>query len=253
MIGTDFYFNGEYSVNKGVSIIKLHSGFSPSPFLANKEIHEERIKGRDKPYFYGTSKSPIQLNIVLSCLDNKWTFEKRREIARWLNTQEYAEFYTANEPFKKYYVQYVGGINLTTQSSMHGYLEVSLRCDSAYAYSPIFQDEYECLNEETAIEFINHGDCDLLPEIWIYKVDNGDITIKNNSHADISDFIITELLNDEVLYVNSENQQILTSIEDMYRYDKHNGNYLRLKRGINNLTILGKCKVTVRYQNKIWG
>ena len=253
MIGTDFFFNGEKSVNKGVSIIKLSSGFLPSPFLPSKEIHEEYIKGRDKPYYYGSSKRPIQLKLVLSCLDNEWTFEKRREIARWLNTKDYVEFYTINEPFKKYYVQYVGGVNLTTQSSMHGYLEVTLRCDSAYAYSSIYQDEYECLDNETSIEFLNYGDCDLLPEIWISKVDNGDITIKNESHADVYDFKVTDLLHDEILYVNNENEQIITNIHDIYRYDKHNGTYLVLKRGNNKLTIVGKCKITFRYQNKIWG
>lgn len=120
MIDTDFYYNGQKSTDLGIYLVKLSTGFINTPFLSEKDIIEEKIAGNDKPYFYGVEKQPLILNLTLSPLEGQWTMEKRRELARWLDTNNYEEFYSVDDITKKYYCQYVGGIDLNYTGNMQG-------------------------------------------------------------------------------------------------------------------------------------
>lgn len=254
MLSTDFYFNGVKSTDLGVYLVKLSTDFTKTPFLFEKEIIEESITGRDKPYFYGINKKPLTLKLVLSCVDGYWTYEKRRELARWLCTDNYELFYSTDNIEKWYYCQYVGGIDLSINSILQGYIEVEMRCDSPYAYSPIFTKDIDLSNVETPVvfEFENLGDVDLKPEMWITAIDTN-IKIENLTYANIPPFEFNDILNNETIYIDNENEIIETDLSDTYRYDNFNDNYLILKRGVNRLQITGKCKLSFRWQYKILG
>lgn len=55
------------------------------------------------------------------------------------------------------------------------------------------------------------------------------------------------LLKDETIYIDNENEYIETDLEDTYRYNEFNDNFLKLVRGKNILKISGKCKIKFRY------
>jgi phage-related protein len=255
LISTDFYFNNKESVDLEVYLVKMSTGFFTSPFLADKEIIEEEVIGVDKPYFFGTHRKPLILNLTLSTLDNLWTIEKRREVARWLDTNTYELFYSYDDKNKLYYCQYIGGIDLNDTGSMQGYIEVQMRCDSPYAYSPFYETViYDYGSGNTGIyEFYNYSDETIKPEIEISIYQDGDILIQNMSNANSGSFEFTGLLENEIIYINNELEVIETSLNDTYRYSNFNDNYLSLVRGISRLKVTGNCRIIFKYQFKIKG
>lgn len=254
MHGTDFYFNGEYSVDKGIYLVRLESGLVQEPFLAERELISEQIAGNPIPYVYNKKDSPLRLKLTFTTLDNEWTLEKRREIARWFDTDDFEEFYSEDNIEKRYYLRYISGIDIHTTGSLNGYIITEFINISPYAYSPIYiqTNDFSTITDTTNFQFINSGDMDLYPELEIYKVGSGDISIINLTDNG-TEFKFTGLADGETVYIDNQNHDIITDLPYTYRYDNFNGNYLCMKRGINNLTISGKCILNFRSQFVIKG
>ncbi|GIP32603.1 phage tail domain-containing protein [Paenibacillus sp. J2TS4] len=103
---------------------------------------------------------------------------------------------------------------------------------------------------EPVLEFNNKGDVPLKPELWITKMDNGDFTMINTSNGN-EQFKFTDLIDGETVYVNSEKEQIETSLAATYRYSNFNDQYLEFPSGINVLRIIGNAKLQFRHQFKL--
>lgn len=253
MIGEQFYFNNQSSDDLGIYLVKLDTGYIRHPFLSDKEIISEQIPGNDIPYVYDVRRKPLKVTLTLSCIEGVWTTEKRRQIARWLDNDEYSLFYSVDDPNKWYYLQYVGGIDLNTNGNLQGYIEVEFENISPYTYSPVYNKafDFSTITSPTQFEFINYGDNDLFLELEILKNGDGDISIINTSDEG-REFKFVNLANQETVYVDNKKRDIISDL-GVYRYDNFNGNYLRLKRGVNSLQINGSCILNLRYQFEIKG
>lgn len=249
-----FYFNGRKSSDLGVYLVNMDSGLKSTRFLSNKEIISESIVGRDKPYVYGQNRTPLTFTLTLTLLNEKWTLDKRREVARWLSTDSFEEFYSTDAVEKRYFFQYVGGIDFTNNAAEDGYIQVEMLNSSPYAYSP-FQEKIfnlSSITSPTIIEILNNGDKSVLPEMWLEKIDQGDIEIKNLSNSG-KIFKFTALEDKETVYIDNQNRHIETDIPLSYRHDNFNKEYLELVRGVNRLEVTGTCKIKFRYQYVILG
>lgn len=248
MDSTDFYYDGKYSVDYGIYLVKIEQKMIQEPFLANREIISDIIPGRDIPYFYGVQTKPLKLNLTFSTLDNQWTFEKRREIAKWFDKKDFKEFYSVDNIDKRYYLLYQGGIDLYTNGLQQGYIECEFLNISPYSYSPVYQINYDLSTIITPfiITFNNQGDDILYPEIEIEKYGDGNLSIKNLSNGG-KVFEFLNLLNSEIIYVDNKNRDIISSSLNS-RFDDFNGNFLELVVGINQLEVTGACKLNFRYQ-----
>lgn len=244
-----FYFNGRKSEELGIYLVNVESGMKTTPFLAPKNIISEQIPGNDTPYVYGVERENLILNVTLSCLNGLWTIEKRRQLARWLDTETYEEFYSTDYVDKRYYVQYSGGIDLTHNGSQQGYIQVQFQNISPYAYSPMMQKRFNLstITSPTIIDIENTGDAIVKPELWIYKVGKGDISMRNLSNGG-SEFKFINIEDKEELYVDNENRHIETDMPLAYRFDNFNNNYLELVRGKNRLEVTGACKLMFQFQ-----
>lgn len=250
-----FYYNGRHSSELGVCMVSLNGGLHQTNYLPNKKILSEKIAGNNIPYVFGSDYDPLEFRLVLACVDGEyWTDRKRREVARWLDTSTFEEFYTDNEPDLFYYFQYQGLVELTHNGMGDGYIEVTMLNDSPYARSPTQERRYELTNitSPTLIEFDNAGDDIIYPEVWIYNINAGNFQIRNLSNGG-KDFKFINIANGETIYVDNEHHHIATDIPLTYRYDNFNNNYLELVRGINRLEITGACSLTFRYQYHIKG
>ncbi|MDC6267369.1 phage tail domain-containing protein [Lysinibacillus fusiformis] len=255
MSSIDFYYNGRHSSEMGVCMVNLNSGLTKSNYLSNKKIISERIAGNPIPYVYGSEYESLEYTLTLACIEGeRWTDEKRREIARWLDTNNFEEFYTDDEPDRYYYLQYQGLVELSHNDAMDGYIEVSMLNDSPFIYSPIQEKRYEltAITSPTVIEFNNIGDDIIHPEMWIYHMNDGDFQIKNLSNGG-KDFKFTNLANSETIYIDNKHHDIESDITLTYRYDNFNNNYLELVRGINRLEVTGACSLLFRYQVQLKG
>ncbi|MMZ67188.1 hypothetical protein D1872_297430 [compost metagenome] len=99
------------------------------------------------------------------------------------------------------------------------------------------------------ITFNNQGDLNCRPEIWIEKHGNGDISLINTSKHN-EEFKFTSLIDQEIVYVDNQQEHIETSLPVTYRYSNFNDNYLDLKPGLNIFTFSGDASIQFRYQFK---
>ncbi|MCY9707635.1 phage tail family protein [Paenibacillus alvei] len=95
----------------------------------------------------------------------------------------------------------------------------------------------------------NLGDVVCKPELWIKKrSSSGDVRIINESNGQILEF--KGLNNNETVYIDCENQDIMTDLPLTYRYDSHNDVFLELEVGENILTGEGEFDLDIRCQFK---
>lgn len=99
------------------------------------------------------------------------------------------------------------------------------------------------------IRIINIGDLVCKPEIWIRKtVGDGDIKITNETLGTTMEF--TDIFNGEEIYIDCENEDIISDRELTYRIDNHNGVFLELDTGENLISGEGDFELDIRYEFK---
>jgi len=251
-----FHYAGEPSTNYGIINVNVGtSGMLEEQFIANREILETTIRGRDKPYFQGLKKSPLIIPVSFA-IEDKWDENSIRDIARYLTNHNYYQpLYFSSNINRIYYALTVEDSTLIHNTLKQGYINLNFRCDSNTSYSPQYLSSLYDLSSNsitgTNIIFTNNGDEICKPEIFVEMVGNGGFSIQNLSDGgQILEF--TNLLDEEQIYIDCENEDIISNIsEDTYRYDNHIGGvFLEILRGVNQLVVKGDVKLRFRYQFK---
>lgn len=93
----------------------------------------------------------------------------------------------------------------------------------------------------------NTGDVTCKPELWITKR-NGAGTIKLTNETNGQILQLADLNNNEQVYIDCENEDIVSDLPLVYRYDKHNNVFLELEVGDNLLTGEGDFELTIRHE-----
>lgn len=110
-------------------------------FFPSREIVEEKVKGKDRPYFMSIETEPLQFSVSFA-FEETWNTAKIREVARWLTQHDYyQELYFANEDGlgaeRFFYAIVVDESTLVHNCLKQGYINLTFRCDSPYSYSPL--------------------------------------------------------------------------------------------------------------------
>ncbi|MFF2834244.1 phage tail domain-containing protein [Cellulosimicrobium cellulans] len=135
-----FSFDGKKSADYGIFNVNLNSGMQEESLAATRELREQTVRGRDKPYFEDIAKQPLKFDVSFA-FEDRFNTVKLREVTRWLTEHSYYRpLYFTNEigkePEKIYYAVVVDSPTLIHNSLQQGYVKLSFRCDSPYAYSP---------------------------------------------------------------------------------------------------------------------
>jgi predicted phage tail component-like protein len=245
-----FTFSGRKSSEFGILNVSISTGLYEEPFMAGRSITEFTINGQEKPYFQKITREPKSLQVSFY-FENGWNDELIREVARWLDVDFYQPLTFSEDEEKVYYVLPVDSPSLIHNGLKQGYITLTLRCDSPYSYSHVKSTQWYDFSKVSSgtIEINNYGDKPIMPEIYISKIYNGNITISHLTKND-SPFTFTSLLNEEVVHIDCENKIIESSLPYTWRYDNFNDNYLTLHYGKNILKIDGYCKVKLKYRYK---
>lgn len=149
----------------GIINCQISAGFYEEPFVAEKEILEISIRGRDKPYFQGVKRSPLAFSLTFAFV-NYYDEQKIREVARWLDQDMYKPFYTTINPERIYYCMLHSESQLLHNGLRQGYIQLQMRCSDPYTYSPIYIDKPYEWNESPLkfeeSEFTQQGTLDQL-------------------------------------------------------------------------------------------
>lgn len=250
--GLHFTYNGISSVDMGVIKATLNSGLSEDVLISGKQILEEKIEGRDKPYFYGVEYDTLSFSVIIFFEDNM-TEEHMRSVLRWLNQDSYKPFFSNDEPHRVMYVMPVNDIVSSKATLQQGYLEIEFRADDVNTFSPIEKTQEYSFTSNTGGQNItvnNKGDFNCYPIVHIEKIGNGNVTIRNNTN-NIGDFSFTGLQDKEKLEIDCEGK-IIDTTYNRPRYDDFNNNFLELKPGNNTLRVTGDLKLQLEMEYRTY-
>lgn len=95
----------------------------------------------------------------------------------------------------------------------------------------------------------NTGDLPVKPKIWIKKK-NGSGTISLINHTTGQELVLENLNNNEEVYIDCENEEIVSSnqVNGVYRYDSHNDEFLEFIRGDNYISGIGDFDLDIRFK-----
>lgn len=244
-----FVYDGKYSSDYGLYNISLSNGMYEETFTASRSIKETTVRGNLKPYFQGLEYEPLEFDLSFA-FDKTWDDKTIREVARWLTQDYYKPLWFSEHPDRLFYCISVDDQKLVHNGLKQGYVTLTMRCDSPYSYTPVMTSGVHNFTAGTGrIDFSNDGDTILKPEIWIQKIGNGDVSIRNLTNRG-AEFKFKGLLDNETVYVDNEREFIETSIPSTYRIENFNNNYMELVTGVNTLEVTGACKINFRYQFK---
>lgn len=262
-----FMFDNIKSTDFNITNVSISDGLYEEHLFARRTIVEEKIRGRDKPYFVEIQKEPLSFQMRF-IFNDKWDDELIFKVVQWLDVDYYKPLSFSENMDVIFYAMPVDDIAVIHNGLKQGYVTLNIRCDSPYSYSPVqVSPWYECklleggtfispgqwvANGEdvgTIIELNNLGQHLIKPEMWIQKIGNGNVIIRNHSYGS-EEFILTNLINGEMVYLNGENEIIESNLTRINRYNDFNDNYLTFSYGINRLLVEGDCKIRFKYQYK---
>lgn len=250
-----FEFDNEYSYDYDIINCNLSSGMTEEPFVAEVEIIETEIRGRDEPYFQEVKPKPLILDLVFA-FKKGWTEESLQRVKRWLRKPYYAKMRFSENPDKIYYCILISDPQISHNGINQGYITCQFRCKSSYAHSHIYLESYDFSKESTNhFVFNNLGDVDVLPIITIKKLEKGKVSILNLSNG--KEFGFSELEDNEIVQIDCKRRNIESSLEStpppIYRYDKLiNNYYMSLPYGKNRLKVDGKCFLDMKYEFRFY-
>lgn len=249
-ISTGFYYDGEYSGNKGVIKISRGGGLASESFMATPLNDIIKVKNNNKSYIQKTELEPLTLPMALY-FDEKLDETTIRNVKRWLAQDDFKELVFEEEPNKLYYAKTEGSYTLSHNSISSGYLEFEFITNSAYAFSRKIEVEDEVNTTTTfqELSLLNEGDFSVAPRIQIVidPVTATDVEIFNDTTGE--HFLLQNNLVNETIIIWSEYEELETSSNLRHRYDDHNGQFITLAEYDNHLRFKGKFKYLIEYQN----
>ncbi|KKB72033.1 MULTISPECIES: distal tail protein Dit [Bacillus] len=244
-----FFFGDRKSTDMGIENVNTEGGLVEETFLATSSINETSIKGNDTPFYEGKKRDPKQFNLNFYIVDY-WNDKRLADIKRWLDVDTYQPLSFSENLDIVYYAMPVDTNDLVHNASKEGYVRLTMRCDSPYAYSrSITTPLYDASKEDITIEINNKGECTIVPSFKIQKIGKGDVQIENLSNfSSPSKFI--DLEDGEIIAVTGEKEIVDSSKYGDERYDNFNEEYLQLGYGMNRIRVTGRCKILFNYRFK---
>lgn len=253
-----FIFDGIQSKEMNLHIVRIgSSGFVESPYWGGRDIDEELHKNKLTASHYSVSKEPIEFTVQLALMDRfneprEWTPQERFKIADWLLHDTYKKLQTSDDLGKVYYAICTGVANLQLINTM-GYLEITFRTNSPYAWSPIYIDRFDLSENETQQVIVLHNGSNVveryMPKLEIEMKGSTEVRLKNLSNGG-EEFIISNRATFEVISFDNENRIVKGSL-NTNPFGDFNKNWLELVKGENRIEVIGKCILTTKSQYPI--
>ncbi len=222
-----------------------------TPFGVERNINEEYVKNNPIPYFFSVDELPLYFHVTLGKKNGtNFTYKDRVKIARWLIKKEYKNFISTDNMGVIFECMVSDRPEKVLIGNTPLVIEFTFRCNAPWAWSPYFVDTFDLSNNNTTKNIILENKSNIeeyvYPELWIQSLgDNNTIKLKNISCGG-KEFIIENLEENEIIYINNKLKQIETNLPSIYRLKDFNRSWLSLGYGINNIKVTGKCLVKTR-------
>ncbi|WP_168122031.1 distal tail protein Dit [Paenibacillus sp. HB172176] len=251
-----FTFNNENCRDYGVMNVSLDSGMQEEPFTPARVLLEQKIKGNSKPYFMGIEYEPLTISLRLAFEEN-FDSTKLRSLANWLTTDNYAPLIFESKQSHIYYAMLVDEGTLTHNAANQGYVSITLRCDSPWAWTPAYSQYHDFSeNSPTGTSCLIHnvGDLPAAPLFEVEVLSGGSFSIMNTSNGG-EKLEYTGLADHEKLTIDCLNKTVDSDIPLTYRYSNktEDSHFITLVTGANYLIVQGNVKITIKYRGQLKG
>ena len=250
---TTFKFNDKVSSEFGLYLASLDTSTKNAPFAVERTINEEKVRNNPIPFFFGIDENPLYFKLTMY-REEEWDYDTKVEIVRWLFQDEYKQFISEDHSQIIYNCIIVDDPEKILVGNVQRLIELTFRCDSPWAWSPVLSTNYDLSNNTTTqtITMVNKSNIVkyYYPEIWIESLEGGIISLQNYSDGG-REFRFSNLQVNETIYVHNQLKQIETDVPSIYRLKDFNRNWLRLNYGINNIVVTGKCLIKTQMQYPI--
>ena len=243
-----FSYDRIKSIDMGVTMQYINKNLDSIHFGINRTVNEEYIG--DTNYFQGVSNKPMEFDIEIAKLDgNKWTLNERQKISRWLFQNDYKEFISCDYPYIKYYaiftektVRWDNGIN-------EGFITAHVKIKDPYAYSSMFIERHVLENTENIIYIENMSNLNeyIYPVFEFTSLENQDVTFIN-LYDNLPPCKIDNLHKGEKIIIDNINEEVESDLPNSFRLSDFNMEWFRLVYGVNQIKIIGKIDLKIKYQ-----
>ena len=246
----DFRFDNISSKDMDAVIVNMDSS-QESNFGIIQSVIEDKISGRDIPYFYGIDRQTYTIPITITKTDGngqlmRLDYESRKKLVHWLVKDTYKEFKSDDYPDQVFFIIFTEGKSYQFCND-EGYLTLTARLNSPYSYQEKVTTTKNYSTSVSNIIYMNNLSNVIdkyKPELEFTLIgDATNITITNLTTN--KSLIFTGLSKGETIYVNNQTGKIISSLGTT-RLDKCNRNWLSLDYGENKMLIvtnLGGCKI----------
>jgi len=241
-LGCDFLYDNQKGSDFGLSIVTIGSNDGLSSFGTNQSIIEQKLKTIDEPFFQGVSREPITIPLTFAILDNtvKWDYEKRSQIVNWLFQSDYKEFISEDNDSICYYLLATGESQRWDNGINNGYITISFRMRTPYAYTLKQEEKYEITQDNNVIELVNRSnirDYRYYPIFeFIMPTDATSISFQNLSDGG-KEINFTGLNGGEIIYLNNKTGEIISST-GLLRLSSCNRKWFYLTYGVNRVKVV---------------
>lgn len=264
-VNTDFEFNGVSSTPYEVKLVRINeSGLIGTPISGGKNINEEYVNYRDKPWFYSANMQPMDLKMGFTIISaTPWTDSVKQNVFDWLfSPRTYCDF-KSNDNYdsqtatysKVYKLMFTSPPQFYTADLVSGYLELDAKA-YPFAYTEVTTQTETISSSPTQVTIVNSTNVRNHDNTYYYypkmyvDLTGGATSFKIINTSDSNRvFELTGLDTSEQLYIDNELKVINTSSAGENRIaDLTNKQWFRLVQGTNVLQIYGTSSVRFEYQ-----
>lgn len=132
-----FFYDDISSLDMGILNVNIDNGLFSEHFLPNRNIVEQFATNREQPYFLKVTHEPLSFPMRIFFKEG---FDKRelRKVTKWLYQEYYKPLIFSSQPNRVYYAMLEGESTVYHNGVGEGYVDLNVRCNSPYAYTPVF-------------------------------------------------------------------------------------------------------------------
>jgi hypothetical protein len=254
----DFQYDNKSSLDFNLKILNFGGGDKSDSIGIPLTIEDTKIKRNPKPFFFGVETVPnLSFSLTLVYLNENGkssneNYLNRGElgtIIKWLSKREYKEFRILDSDYSNIiYKCMFQNFRQVEIGNVPYAIEVDVICDRPYGYRKQSITKAVSGSSTFNLQNIGFANAFVYPEV---EITNGVIT-PNVTITNITDdnnaFTFTGLDNNEVVYVNNQRQEIISST-GLNRNSLFNFNWFRLTPDYyNSISVTGTCSVTFRFE-----
>lgn len=266
LLSKPFVFDGVSSETYNLIIYHLSDdAVRELEFGTNVDIIEERLPKKTSPIHYGVNiNQPMTFSITFGAVDYL-SHETVDKVIGWLtghNQYKNFEFEMNNN----YYIRLKCMMNNFKPEYINGLpvaFSCDVVCDSQFSHSPTLTKFIELTNvdKDYTVKNLSVHNGYIYPsfEFKLQNIKSINITNKTDNDREfvVSDIPAAFTASEVTLNIDNDNQIISASNSNFNAYEFFNGNFFRLLKGDNDLTLSAepldasgdyKCELTMHYE-----